>query len=187
VAELKSSLKMSPVMILTLSVTPASATLRRANWAMSALYSIPTAWVPYWRAAVMAMIPWIAEWTQHAMDTALGAAGTDAASVGNAVLSDAGINYLGAANLGAGAIVVGMILGSMVAFLIDHKFMRAAITSGIAVILTFFGVIHAPSSVGILPNPGMTIGYALVGLLFLGYHFGLFDKLGKKGGETTHA
>ncbi|MEY3610008.1 MAG: hypothetical protein RLZZ264_529 [Bacillota bacterium] len=141
----------------------------------------------YAPAAVMAMIPWIAEWTQHAMDTALGAAGTDATTVGNQVLTDAGINYLGAANLGAGAIVVGMILGSIVAFLIDRKFLHAALTAGIAVVLSLFGVIHAPSSVGLLPNPGMTIGYALVALLFLGYHFGLFDKLSKKGGETTHA
>ena len=80
-----------------------------------------------------------------------------------------------------------MILGSIVAFLIDRKFLHAALTAGIAVVLSLFGVIHAPTSVGLLPNPGMTIGYALVTLLFLGYHFGLFDKLSKKGGETTHA
>lgn len=141
----------------------------------------------YAPAAIMAMIPWIAEWTQHSMDTALGAAGTDAATVGNQVLTDAGINYLGAANLGAGAIVVGMILGSLVVFVIDRKYLRAAITSLIAVVLTFFGVIHSPTSVGILPNPGMTIGYALVALLFLGYHFGLFEKLIKKGGANKNA
>jgi AGZA family xanthine/uracil permease-like MFS transporter len=141
----------------------------------------------YAPAAVIAMIPWLAEWTQHAMDTALGAAGTDAGTVGNQVLTDAGINYLGAANLGAGAIVVGMILGSIVAFIIDRKFLRASITSLVAVVLTFFGVIHSPTSVSILPNAGMTIGYALVALLLLGYHFGLFDKLSKKGGATNHA
>jgi adenine/guanine/hypoxanthine permease len=141
----------------------------------------------YAPAAVIAMIPWIAEWTQHAMDTALGAANTDAGTIGNQVLTDAGINYLGAANLGAGAIVVGMILGSIVVFVIDRKFLKATIASAIAVVLSFFGVIHSTTSVGILPNPGMTIGYALVALLFLGYHFGLFDKLNKKGGETTHA
>ncbi len=137
-------------------------------------------------AAVVAMIPWLAEWTQHAMDTALGAAGTDAGTIGNQVLTDAGINYLGAANLGAGAIVVGMILGSIVAFSIDKKFLSAAITSLVAVVLTFFGVIHAPGSVGLLPNPGMTIGYALVALIMISYHFGWFEKL-KKGGEQTHA
>jgi AGZA family xanthine/uracil permease-like MFS transporter len=141
----------------------------------------------YAPAAVIAMIPWLAEWTQHAMDTALGAAGTDAGTVGNQVLTDAGINYIGAANLGAGAIVVGMILGSIVAFIIDRKFLRASITSLVAVVLTFFGVIHSPTSVSILPNAGMTIGYALVALLLLGYHFGLFDKLSKKGGATNHA
>jgi AGZA family xanthine/uracil permease-like MFS transporter len=107
--------------------------------------------------------------------------------VGNQVLTDAGINYMGAANLGAGAIVVGMILGSIVAFIIDRKFLRASITALVAVVLTFFGVIHSPTSVSILPNAGMTIGYALVALLLLGYHVGLFDKLSKKGGATNHA
>jgi AGZA family xanthine/uracil permease-like MFS transporter len=141
----------------------------------------------YAPAAVIAMIPWLSEWTQHAMDTALGAAGTDALTVGNQVLTDAGINYLGAAALGAGAIVVGMILGSIAAFIIDKKFMHAAITSLIAAILTVFGVIHSTTSVGLLPNPGMTIGYVLVGILLLGYHVGLFDKLTKKGGNPNHA
>jgi AGZA family xanthine/uracil permease-like MFS transporter len=138
----------------------------------------------YAPAVVVAMIPWLAEWTQHAMDTALGAAGTDAATIGNQVLSDAGINYLGAANLGAGAIVVGMIFGSIVAFVIDRKFLSAAIAALVAVVLTFFGVIHSPTSVGILPNPGMTIGYTLVAILMLAYHYGLLDKPNKKGGET---
>jgi adenine/guanine/hypoxanthine permease len=141
----------------------------------------------YAPAVVVAMIPWLAEWTQHAMDTALSGAGTNAGNVGNQVLTDAGINYLGAANLGAGAIVVGMILGSIVVFIIDKKFLNAAIAAFIAVVLTAFGVIHSPGSVGLLPNPGMTIGYAMVTLLFLGYHFGLIDKLTKKGGKTTHA
>jgi AGZA family xanthine/uracil permease-like MFS transporter len=82
---------------------------------------------------------------------------------------------------------VGMILGSIAAFIIDKKFMHAAITSLIAAILTVFGVIHSTTSVGLLPNPGMTIGYVLVGILLLGYHVGLFDKLTKKGGNPNHA
>ena len=77
-----------------------------------------------------------------------------------------------------------MILGSIVAFVIDRKFLSAAIAALVAVVLTFFGVIHSPTSVGILPNPGMTIGYTLVAILMLAYHYGLLDKPNKKGGET---
>lgn len=141
----------------------------------------------YAPAVVIAMVPWLSEWTQHAMDTALSAAGTNFGNIGNDAFNSAGINYLGAANLGAGAIIIGMILGSITAFIIDKKFMNAAITSGIAVVLSGFGVIHSTTSVGLLPNPGMTIGYALVTLVLLGYHFGLFDKLTRKGGSTNHA
>jgi len=124
----------------------------------------------YAPAAVVAMIPWLAEWTQHAMDTALGAAGTNATTLGNQALTDAGINYLGAANLGAGAIVVGMILGSIVVYIIDRKFLYATIAALIAVLLSFFGVIHSPTSVGFLPNAGMTLGYIIMALVFLAYH-----------------
>ncbi len=72
-------------------------------------------------------------------------------------------------NLGAGSIIVGMILGSIAVYIIDHKFVHAALTTVIAAILTFFGIIHS-GVVGINANLEMTIGYLLITMIFVGYY-----------------
>ncbi len=122
----------------------------------------------YAPAVVLAIIPWLADWTKNAVDIALGAAGTNAGTVGFNLLEISGLNYLGMMSLGAGSIIVGMILGSIAVYIIDHKFVHATITSGIAAVLTFFGIIHA-GQVGINQNLGMTIGYVLIAIIFMGY------------------
>ena len=122
----------------------------------------------YAPAVVMAIIPWLADWTKNAVDIAIGAAGTDAATIGYGVIEGAGLNYLGMMSLGAGSIIVGMILGSITVFIIDHKFLHAAITSLIAAVLTFFGIIHGVISIN--ANGEMTIGYVLISLIFIGYY-----------------
>ncbi len=124
----------------------------------------------YAPAVVLAIIPWLADWTKNAVDIALGTLNTNAGNIGYDVLATAGLNYFGMMNLGAGSIIVGMILGSIAVYIIDHKFMHATITSLIAAILTFFGIIHA-SLVGINQNPEMTIGYVLISLIFVAYSF----------------
>lgn len=124
----------------------------------------------YAPAVVLAIIPWLADWTKNAVDIALGTLNTNAGNIGYDVLTTAGLNYYGMMNLGAGSIIVGMILGSIAVYIIDHKFMHATITSLIAAVLTFFGIIHAPQ-VGINQNLEMTIGYVLISLIFVAYSF----------------
>jgi len=124
----------------------------------------------YAPAVVLAIIPWLADWTKNAVDIALGTLNTNAGNIGYDVLATAGLNYFGMMNLGAGSIIVGMILGSIAVYIIDHKFMHATITSLIAALLTFFGIIHAPL-VGINQNLEMTIGYMLISLIFVAYSF----------------
>ncbi len=124
----------------------------------------------YAPAVVVAIIPWLADWTRNAVDIALGSAGTSASTVGFTVLATAGLEYAGLSALGGGAIVVGMLLGSLVVHVIDKRFIPAAVTALIGSILTFFGLIH--STAGALnANQDMAIGYALVALVFTGYHF----------------
>jgi len=123
----------------------------------------------YAPAVVLAIVPWLADWTKNAVDIALGAAGTNAPTIGFGLLEGNGLNYFGMINLGAGSIIVGMILGSIAVYIIDHKFVHAAFTTIIAAILTFFGIIHS-GVVTVNANLEMTIGYLLITILFVGYY-----------------
>ncbi|MFU8786439.1 MAG: xanthine permease [Candidatus Izemoplasmataceae bacterium] len=136
----------------------------------------------YAPAVVMAIIPWLADWTKNAVDIAIGAAGTDAQTIGYGVLDSAGLNYLGMMSLGAGSIIVGMLLGSITVFIIDHKFLHATITSLIAAALTFFGIIHGVISIN--ANIEMTIGYLLIALIFTGYYI-YYKKKGEQSYEEV--
>jgi len=132
-----------------------------------AFTSVPHKYAP---AVVLAIVPWLADWTKNAVDIALGAAGTNAGTVGFGILETAGLNYAGMMSLGAGSIIVGMLLGSITVFIIDHKFLAAAVTAGISALLAFFGIIHS-GAVAINANLEMTIGYLLVSIIFTAYYF----------------
>jgi AGZA family xanthine/uracil permease-like MFS transporter len=102
------------------------------------------------------------------MDNALSAAGTTAAQVGTDALAGAGVVYDGLKTLGEGAILAGLVLGAIVAFIIDKRFWHAAIFSGAGAVLTFVGLIHAPK-VQWNADGQVTLGYlflAVVCVLF---------------------
>lgn len=138
----------------------------------------------YAPAVVLAIVPWMADWTKNAVDIALGEAGTNAATIGYESLQVAGLDYLGMMNLGAGSIIVGIILGSVTVFVIDRKFHLAALTAGIAAVLSFFGIIHAGIP-AINANFGITLGYLFMGLIFAGYHFIAARKVVTNENETS--
>ena len=54
-----------------------------------------------------------------------------------------GVVYDGLKTLGQGAILAGLVLGAIVAFIIDKRFWHAAIFSASGAVLTFIGLIHA--------------------------------------------
>ncbi len=119
-------------------------------------------------AVIAALIPNIASWAAGLVDNALGAAGTSAAAVGEAKLEGAGVVYNGLNTLGQGAILAGLFLGAIVAFVIDKRLVSAAAFAGIAALLSFVGLIHAPK-VGWDANGPVALGYlgmAVVLLLF---------------------
>ncbi|WP_250009514.1 regulator [Actinoplanes sp. M2I2] len=94
-------------------------------------------------AVVAALIPNIASWATGQMDNTLAAAGTTAAEVGTGALAGAGVVYDGLKTLGEGAILAGLVLGAIVAFIIDKRFWHAAAFAGAGTVLSFIGLIHA--------------------------------------------
>ncbi|RCW62478.1 hypothetical protein [Halanaerobium sp. ST460_2HS_T2] len=112
-------------------------------------------------ALILAFMPFVANFVITQIDNALNAAGVDLAELGTQTLIDAGIPYTGWETLGAGNILVGMMLASIVIFIIDRKFKVASAYSLVTAILSFFGFIHA-SKISFGSAPMVALGYFLV-------------------------
>ncbi len=125
----------------------------------------------YAPAIIIAMLPSLAQWATGLIDNALGAAGTNAGEVGVDNLVAGGVIYDGLQLFGSGAVLAGVLLGTLTVFIIDHRFWAAAVTSGIAAVLSFFGIINA-TSVGINASFGVTLGYIFLGIIMIGFALG---------------
>ena len=112
-------------------------------------------------AVVLAILPNIAAWAQTQIDGALAAAGTSAEKVGYGRPAANGVVYHGMALLGGGAVLAGMMLGAIAAFIIDRKFEQAAIYAAAGAVLAFFGFIHG-TALGIANSPAVALGYLLM-------------------------
>jgi AGZA family xanthine/uracil permease-like MFS transporter len=117
-------------------------------------------------AVVLAIIPNVAAWGQLQVDSALAAAGTAAGKVGIAALGNTGVVYHGMELLGGGAVLAGLVLGAMAAFIIDRQFKMAAIYAFAGAVLSFFGFIHG-AQLGWAVSPAVALGYALFGAICL--------------------
>jgi AGZA family xanthine/uracil permease-like MFS transporter len=117
-------------------------------------------------AVVLALVPNIAAWGKVLIDGALGAAGTNAATVGFDKLGQVGVLYHGLELLGGGAILAGVTLGAIATFIIEKKFVEASAFALAGAVLTFFGFMHG-ESVGIAVTPSVALAYAVMaGFLF---------------------
>lgn len=117
-------------------------------------------------AVVLALLPNIALWAQGLVDRGLQAAGTDAAKLGLDKLGSGDI-YTGMALFGGGAVLAGMVLGSIAAFVIDRDFKRATIAALAGVVFAFFGLIHGLGPVGVNVSPQVTLGYLAMAVVFI--------------------
>ena len=117
-------------------------------------------------AVVAALLPNLAEWGKTQIDNALNAAGTTAADVGLEALNGSGVVYEGLKTLGEGAVLVGLLLGTIVAFVLEKRFLYAAIASAVGAALSFIGLIHAPE-VAWAASPAVALGYLMFGLVCL--------------------
>ncbi len=79
--------------------------------------------------------------------------------------------------IGEGAMFTAVIWGSIVAQIVDNDFVKAAIFSGVATILSAVGFMHAPE-LTLLPEFQITTGYLIMAFLFVGFHYyyANFDK-----------
>jgi len=94
----------------------------------------------------------------------LAAAGTSADKVGMAALAGTSVVYRGMELLGGGAILAGMILGAVAAFIIDRDFDRAAVYALAGAVLAFFGFIHG-AKLGVGESAGVALGYLLFAVI----------------------
>jgi AGZA family xanthine/uracil permease-like MFS transporter len=118
------------------------------------------------------------------MTNAVGAAGSTPAEVGEDGFANAGLVYHGTMLLGGGAILAGMVLGAIVAFIIDKKFVPAAIYCFIGAALGFIGLIHA-EQVGWNVGGQIALGYALAGVVLL--LFALVSRGSRAAEADAHA
>jgi len=123
-----------------------------------AFQTTPKAHAP---AIVLALTPHLAGWCKTLMDGALGAAGTNAAAVGFDKLGNNGVLYQGLQTTGGGAILTGLVLAAVGAFVIDKKFVNAAAFALVGAVLTFFGFMHG-EAIGIAVTPTVAVAYLIV-------------------------
>ena len=94
-------------------------------------------------AVVAAIIPNLAAWGAGLIDNALAAAGTSAAQLGEASLTNAGLVYHGLHVLGQGAVLAGIVFGAIVTFILERQLFRAAIAAGAGALLSWIGLLHS--------------------------------------------
>ena len=112
-------------------------------------------------AVILALVPQVAGWGKLQIDNALGAAGTNVATVGLDKLNDTGVLYQGLATLGNGAILASLILGATTVFIIERQFYKATAFALAGGVLSFFGFMHS-EGIGIGKSPMVAASYLLV-------------------------
>jgi AGZA family xanthine/uracil permease-like MFS transporter len=93
-------------------------------------------------AIVLSLTPHLAAWCKLQIDNSLGAAGTSAAAVGLDKLQSMNVFYRGLEIMGGGAILGGLVLAAIAAFVIDRKFGKAGAFALAGAVLTFLGFMH---------------------------------------------
>jgi AGZA family xanthine/uracil permease-like MFS transporter len=121
-------------------------------------------------AVVAALLPNLAQWATGLIDNALAAAGTSANEVGMDTLNGAGVVYEGLQTLGEGAVLVGLVLGTIVTFILEKKFVYAAAGAAVGAALSFVGLIHA-AEVEWAANSEVALGYLLFGAVCVAWSF----------------
>ncbi len=121
-------------------------------------------------AVVAALLPNLAQWASGLIDNALAAAGTSPDEVGMDTLNGAGVVYEGLHTLGEGAVLVGLVLGTIVTFILEKKFRFAAIGAAVGAALSFIGLIHAPK-VEWAANTDVSLGYLFFAAVCVAWSF----------------
>ncbi len=146
-----------------------------------------TAKVRHMPAIILAFLPYIGSFLTNkinsvinSVNAALASAGqTASVAIGNSaagdvvavpfsVLSSNGVPMEGWMRLSQGDIIIAMLLSSIVIFIIDRHYKKAAGYCLVAAVLSFFGIIHS-ATFGLNSSPTVTLGYvgAAIVLVFM--------------------
>ncbi len=106
----------------------------------------------HYAAIVLAVVPNVASWASGLLDNTIATAQSSFAAlklpadkildISDAGLAGNGVLQHGLTKLGEGAVLAGMILGAIAVFMIDRRFLWAAIYSFLGAVLSAVGLIH---------------------------------------------
>ena len=128
-------------------------------------------------AVALGLMPALAAWALLLIETALRKAGTGLYDVAPKFGGD--LYIYGIISLSQGFMLTCMILSAMMVFVVEQQFFKAAIWTGVAALLSYFGVIHAylltPTGVqnrfGFGVANSFALAYLSAALLLLALHF----------------
>lgn len=137
--------------------------------------------VKHYAAVAVSMVPPVADFLFTQITGAVGLADSWTETLPSGVvgysadvsqyLIDNGVMWRGLAEVKSGAIIIGIILGTMTAFIIDKRLDKVAITSLAAAVLSFFGFIHT-AELGFYIKSPFAIGYIIVAIVAYLMHLG---------------
>lgn len=137
--------------------------------------------VKHYAAVAVSMVPPVADYLFTQITGAVGLADKWTETLPSGVvgysadvsqyLIDNGVMWRGLAEVKSGAIIIGIILGTMTAFIIDKRLDKVAITSLAAAVLSFFGFIHT-AELGFYIKSPFAIGYIIVAIVAYLMHLG---------------
>jgi Permeases len=176
---------------LVLKIVPLEATLGILLWIGIIMTSQAFQEVPkrHALAVSLGLIPSLAAWALVLIETTAHKAGATLYEIAPKFGTEIYIHGIIALN--QGFLISSMILSSIVVFLIDREFHKAAGWTTAAALLSSIGLIHAytltPTGVqnkfGLFEAPDFTITYAVTAFIFLMVHVGMPNK-GMKHNET---
>ncbi len=134
------------------------------------------------QAAVgVAMIPPVADWLYTQVSGSLLLADLHTETIANNLMGfnaeisqallDSGVMWRGVPETKHGAIIIGLILGTLVSFIIDRRLDKAAFTMIAGALLSLFGLMHS-AALGFYPLSPFTISYAVVAIILFILHAG---------------
>lgn len=128
-------------------------------------------------AVALGLTPSLAAWALLLIETTLRKAGTGLYEVAPKFGGD--LYVYGIIALSQGFMLSGMILSAMMVFVVEREFLKAALWTATAAVLSFFGVIHAyvltPAGVqnrfGFGAARAYALAYLIAGLLLVALHY----------------
>jgi AGZA family xanthine/uracil permease-like MFS transporter len=128
-------------------------------------------------AVAFGLLPMLASWALQLVDLALRKGGSSLLQA--APLFGDELAIYGLIALSQGALLVSMVWAAALAYIIDVRFLQAALWLAAGSVLSFFGIIHAynltadgiANKIGIFAAPQFAISYALAAVFLIACHF----------------